>query len=236
MRKIFAFFISTCLSTTAFSQISDSLLYPIGIRISVDLAGPLLHLYDPTSLTFEGKIDFDLNGNNAVALEGGYLDYTYSQYNYDYNCTGLYFRAGTDYNLLSPKKSGGKYFAGVGFRYGIAFFSQDVPWYKYENAWGIVEGAIEPHRVTGHFVEVSPGMRAEIFKNVSMGWRIRLAKLIYQSSPESVRPVVVPGIGSISSSISYGFSYYLTVNIPYGKKMIYIKEKRITENTDPIKE
>lgn len=233
MKRIFVFFISLALYTGARGQVQDSLLYPVGLRISIDVAGPLLKIYDPSSLTIEGKAAFDLNGNHAIAFEAGSVTYQYEQYNYSYKNSGLFFRLGTDYNLLSPKNSNGKYFAGIGLRYGLSFFTQEYPWFLYENGWGTVQGSILPSTYSAHFIEASPGMRAEIFKNFSLGWTIRIGKLIYQSAPDNMKPVIIPGMGSIAKSMSYGFNYYLTWNIPMGKKMIYIKPKSIPEEPEP---
>ena len=136
MKRIFVFFISLALYTGARGQVQDSLLLPLGLSISIDVAGPLLKIYDPSSLTIEGKAAFDLNGTHAIAFEAGSVTYQYEQYNYSYKNSGLFFRLGTDYNLLSPKNSNGKYFAGIGLRYGLSFFTQEYPWFLYENAMG----------------------------------------------------------------------------------------------------
>ncbi|MBA4322869.1 MAG: hypothetical protein C0408_08645, partial [Odoribacter sp.] len=86
------------------------------------------------------------------------------------------------------------------------------------------------------FIEVSPGVKTEIFKNVSIGWNLRLRLMVYSGSDKHIKPVSVPGYGNGAKSFSPGINYYIIFNIPY--KSVYVKpEPEIINDpeTDPVK-
>ena len=114
----------------------DTITYPMSVRIGADLLGPASYFADRNSLAIEGFISMDRDTSKAYVIEGGYLNFSYTQYNYDFNCRGGFIKLGMDFNLLSPFVSKGKYFAGIGLRYGMSIFNTEVPVYEYENYWG----------------------------------------------------------------------------------------------------
>ncbi len=47
----------------------------------------------------------------------------------------------------------------------------------------------------GHFLEASPGVRAEVLNHFSIGWSVSLRMLLYTSTGKNLRPVYFPGYG-----------------------------------------
>jgi len=230
MRRISAFFISlVTISFSGFAQ--DTVLFPLKIKAGIDVVGPAMYYTDKNIMSAEGFVSVDLNEKRAVVLEAGYLDYKYSQYNYDYLNKGGFIRAGFDFNLLKPEKSLGKYWAGIGLRYGLSRFSSEVPFFKHENYWGTTSSSIVQKTSWGHFIEVSPGVRAEIFKNFSMGWTVSLRMLLYTGTGKDLRPIYFTGFGNGGKRISTGLNYFFVWNIPY-KKINVIINKEVPEETD----
>ncbi len=197
----------------------------------MEVSGPAIYYSDKNILNAEGYISVDLNEKRAVTFAAGYLNYKYSQYNYTYLSNGGFIRAGIDFNLLKPDKSQGKYWAGIGLRYGLSRFNSEVPLLEKENYWGSTISSIGRRTNWGHFVEVSPGVRAEIFRNFSMGWSVSLRMLIYTGTGKDLRPVYFPGFGNGTKTITTGISYYLVWNIPY-KKIKAIMKKEVPEESD----
>jgi hypothetical protein len=76
----------------------------------------------------------------------------------------------------------------------------------------------------GHFLEVAPGIRTELFKNFSMGWTIRLRLLISGGGGKDLRPIYFPGYGPGVNSVSAGINYYLVWSIPYKTKTVITKK------------
>ncbi|HUX55936.1 MAG TPA: DUF6048 family protein [Bacteroidales bacterium] len=234
MRRIFIFFTSLLLilsGTIDQVQAQDTLLIPLKIKVGLEASGPAIYVSDKNILNTEGYIAADLNEKVAGVIGAGYLSYKYSQYNYEYLNKGIFVKAGADFNLLKPEKSLGKYWAGIGLRYGISVFNSEIPSFKHENAWGTRISSVENMRDWGHFIEVSPGVRAEIFRNISIGWTVNIRKLLFLGTGKDLRPVYFPGYGNGSKSFSTGLSYFLVWNIPF-KKIKVITKPEVPEESD----
>jgi hypothetical protein len=83
----------------------------------------------------------------------------------------------------------------------------------------------------GHFIEATPGVRAEIFKNFSMGWSVSVRMLLHTGAGKELRPVYFPGFGNSTKTFSAAMSYYISWNIPY-KRINAIIKKEEPEETD----
>jgi hypothetical protein len=222
MRKIYVYSIS-CLIIGFSNPVSaqDSIRVPLNIRAGFDIFGPVNYLMNPENLSLEGYVAFDNNIKRTYVFEAGYQNFSYSQYNYDFISKGFFFKAGVDFNLIKPFQSGGKYFAGIGLRYGLSIFSSEVPVYTRDNYWGTGTGSISSASHMAHFVEVNPGIRTQLIKNVSIGWNLRLRLMIHTGSGKDLKPVNIPGFGNGTKSFSPGINYYVTISIPY--KSVFVK-------------
>jgi len=237
MRKISAYFISLLLILNLNSLMAqDTVLFPLKIRAGFDLIGPGYYFTDRNNLGMEGFVSFDRNEKMAYVLEGGYTSYKYSQYNYDYNSQGVFARFGADFNLLKPDKAKGTYWAGIGLRYGLSFFDSETTDFSHENYWGETASSIPSGNMIAHFLEVSPGVRTEVFKNLSMGWTIRLKLLLSGGGGKALKPISVPGYGNGGRMTNAGISYFITWNIPYRTRTVIIKPEIQTEEDEEIEE
>ena len=240
MRKTFVSFISVLIIAVntplrAQEQPPDSVVIPLKIRAGIEVTGPVIYLTDRNNFTAEGYLAFDLNEKTAIFAGGGYSNYKYSQYNYDYLNKGLFFKAGVDLNLLKPEISMGRYWAGIGLRYGVSVYTSETPTFWHKNYWGTVTSSITSSTRIGHYLEISPGVRIEFLKNFSMGWSVSLKKLIYSGTGKDLRPIFFPGYGTGGNQFSTGISYFLVLNIPYKKIKIEIK-KEVPEETEETTE
>ncbi len=237
MRRISAYFFSLVLFLRASGlSAQDTILFPLKIRTGIDVAGPGIYLSDKNNLNLEGYISFDKSEKIAWVVEAGYLNYKYSQYNYDYTSKGAFTRFGADINLLKPEVSQGKYWAGIGLRYGVSLFNSATSRFQHENYWGTVTSSLPSKKAMGHFIEVAPGVKTEIFRNFSIGWTIRLKLLISGGGGKDLRPIYFPGYGNGGRRTTAGISYFLTWNIPYKIKTVITKPKTVEEETDESSE
>jgi hypothetical protein len=222
MRRISAYFINLLIVAWTFSaNAQDSIIVmPMKIRIGADVYGPVSYFINKNTLSIEGYFSIDIDTQKAVVAETGYLDFRYSQYNYNYQTKGTFIRLGVDFNLIHPEKAMGKYYAGIGLRYGLSIFKSDVPFFEQSNYWGSVTGSIPPSTHVAHFIEASPGIRTEIFRNFSMGWVIRLRILIYSGTGKDNKAVSIPGYGNGVKSFNPGINYYLIWSIPYKSQKV----------------
>jgi hypothetical protein len=239
MLKTSAYFISLFLilgfsSTRVHAQ--DTIPIALKVKIGLEVSGPATYYTDKNLLSAEGYVSVDLNEKRSAFLALGYLNYKYSQYNYDYLNKGSFMKIGMDFNLLKANKSQGKYFAGIGLRYGLSRFNSETPYLEQTNYWGKTSSSLSKKGYWGHFLEIAPGVRAEIFRNFSAGWTISIRKLIYTNTGKDLKPVYFPGYGDGSKSITAGMTYYLVWNIPYKNIKAIMKKEVQEEETDDTKD
>ncbi len=224
MRRTYGFFISILiLFSPGILLAQDTIQFPLKIRAGFDISGPAVYFADKNKLGLEGYLSADRNEKMSYVLEAGHLKYQYSQYNYNYLTKGIFFRGGVDFNLLKPETSMGKYWAGIGLRYGLSIYNSETPAFQTENYWGTLKSSIPERTNVGHFIEVAPGVRTELFRNVSIGWSIRLRLLISGGGGKDLRPIYFPGFGNSSKGTNAGINYYLLWSIPYKSKRVIIK-------------
>jgi len=235
-KKIFAYFISLLLfmltkGASGQEAENDTVDYRLFVRGGFDLVGPGVYAASPDMLNTMGYFSYDINEKYAIYAGFGYSKFRYAQYNYEYLSSGLTMKTGIDINIMRPQNSGGRYWAGAGIRYGISSFDWEVPSYEYSGYWGTISSEIRKEHAWGHYLELAPGFRAEVFKNFTMGWSIPLRRLIYSGTGNDLRPVHMPGFGAGSSKVSAGIEYYLSWNIPL--KTIRVKARvHITEDAE----
>jgi hypothetical protein len=233
MLKILGYSISLFIISFITVTGQDTLQYPLKIRVGFDISGPAIYISDRGNKSFEGYFSFDRNEKMAFTLGGGYLDYKYSQYNYDFRSKGIFIRTGVDFNLLKPERSMGKYQTGIGLHYGISFFTPETPVLTHSNYWGEASSSIPGKRSIGHFLEAAPGVRAELFRNFSIGWTVRLRFLLSGGGGKDLRPIYFPGFGYGGKTVNTGFNYYLTWNIPFKKIRVITKIEPPEEPEEP---
>jgi len=239
MRKICAYFISLAVIlpwNQAFGQkepkLPDTVDIPLKIRAWIEVAGPVIYLTDKNNLSCEGYLSADLNEKIGVFAGGGYANYKYSQYNYDYLSSGKYFKAGVDFNLMKPEKSIGKYWAGIGIHYGLSSYLTEVPAFSHENYWGKITSSISEQKRIGHFIEFAPGFRAEIFKGFTIGWAVTLRKLISAGTGKDLSPIFLPGYGTGNKSLSTGINYFLIFSFKYKTIKVEVKPEPVDETEE----
>lgn len=228
----FLFFLGCCLTRV---EAQDTIPIPLKIKIGVEASGPAIYFTNKNVLSEEAYLAVDLDEKRTAFFSAGYLNYKYSQYNYQYLNKGSFLRIGMDFNLLKADKSQGKYFAGVSLRYGISRFNTSTPLIEKLNYWGTTTTSLPNKPYWGHFLEFDPGVRTEIFRNISLGWTVSIRMLVYTGTGKDLRPINLPGFGDASKTISTAMNYFVVFNIPY-KKIKAILKKDAPEETDDTKD
>jgi hypothetical protein len=226
VKRICVFFISLLFLLGSRVTAQDTVTVALNLRAGFDLGGPVMQLLGSDLVSYGGLVSADLNANIAVDLRLRYSSFSSSEYSYDFRSKGISAVAGVDYNFLKPRVAGGKYFAGLGFGYGLSFYSQEAIRVEYTNAWGTGLSSAPLTHHTGHFLEVTPGVRTELFPGVTIGWNLVLRMLITPGSGRDMRPVWMPGFGDATSRMSTGAEYYVSFTIPYKKVRVVIKPKQ----------
>jgi hypothetical protein len=234
MLRIFAYTISLVLFLNCSLirvNAQDTIPIPLKIKIGLEVSGPVIYYTNRNVNSQEGFVSLDIDEKRSLIVAAGYLNYKYSQFNYTFLNKGSFIRLGMDFNLLQPDKSQGKYWAGIGLRYGISRFTFEVPTYQKTDYWGTTISSISPKVNWGHFVEIAPGVRTEIFNHLSIGWSVSLRLLLYTGTGKNLRPVYFPGFGNGTKTITTGMNYFIVWNIPY-KKIKVILKKEVKEEPE----
>jgi len=235
MRRIYVYitsflYVLTGSITHIYAQ--DTIDIPLKIRAGIELSGPAIYFSDKNILNTEGYLSIDLNEKRSLFISAGYTDFKYSQYNFEYENNGIFVRTGLDFNLMKTEKSIGKYWAGIGLHYGISRFNSSTPVFQQDNYWGTTTSSISSATNWAHFIEASPGVKAEVFRNFSMGWNLSLRMMVYSGAGKDLRPISVPGFGNAANKFSTGINYFISWNIPYKKIRVIIKKEEPEESEE----
>ena len=225
-------FISLFLLIGSRAVSQDTVTVPLHIRAGFDISGPILYLLNNDISSYGVLASLDLN--QALSLDAGlrYTSFSSVEYNYDYSSQGTSLVIGAGYNFMKPKTAQGKYYAGIGLRYGLSFYSQEASGIKYTNAWGEGESSMPLSHSTGHFLEITPGVRTELFNGVTIGWNVYMRLLISAGAGKDLNPMWMPGYGDATKGMRTGAEYYVSISIPYKKIKVIIKPKREEEEDE----
>lgn len=127
-----------------------------------------------------------------------------------------YFKIGADYNFFYNSNADYKLMAGV--RYGITSFRYYIDNVTVDNGYWDSSSHFDipgSTSLTGYF-ELLLGVRVKIAGPFSMGWAFKYHTIIHQSSQQWGLPMIIPGYGKRSGSITGAFSliYTFTLNKP----------------------
>ncbi|MCD4770019.1 MAG: DUF6048 family protein [Bacteroidales bacterium] len=219
MKKIYALFFSlTSVISWAGTFQSDTTEAVKALILGFDITGPAINAFNHDITRYEGFISYRMNFKYYGVVEAGYGSYGYSQYNYSYSNHGYFGRIGIDLNMLKQKTETMNHYAGIGFRYGLSFFNQETSSLSYENYWGEYNSSIPDNSGSVHFLEFIGGIKAELFRNVLIGWSLRLKLLLSRSFGDNNRPVDIPGMSGTDGGINTGILFYIAWQIPFNSK------------------
>ena len=190
-----------------------------GPRFGVDLAR-IYYLFDsPQQIGAEFSADFEIYRNIYPVFELGYNNMSEEKDLFNYQSGGTYGRAGIDYNILSLKERSAHHTITLGFRYGMSIFSHRIEDILIPHEyWGDFMTEAYENNLTGHWLELVFGMKAEVFSNFFLGWAFRYKILLNPEMDPLMLPEMIPGYGSGGEDRVFGISYSMYYKIPLFKK------------------
>jgi hypothetical protein len=212
-----------------------------GIAVGLDIAPLIIKGFDKsrTGLGFSGRlnmkqkvfavgeigyenIQFVREKTFVIPDEGASQNYFdgRTSYRFAYKSNGSYLRAGFEYNMFDVDEPGNLDNVLVGFRYGYAFQQHESDGYTIGNGyWGDFTGSTALASANSHWMELLFGIRTELWKNIFMGWTIRVNRVLSQNHSMSMAPAYIPGFGKYNGKINAGFSYTIEYQIPFVKRV-----------------
>jgi hypothetical protein len=138
---------------------------------------------------------------------------------YNYNSKGKFIRVGFDYNIYEKKgKSSNHYMLLVGLRYGIAEINYDASNISIiDTYWGNYyhKRSLPESNATLQWFEIRAGIKADIFKNFSLGWSVQAMFLTHSSGMTNFKPYSIPAFGDGANSTNFNFTYSIYYRIPF---------------------
>jgi hypothetical protein len=194
-------------------------LRTFGPRFGIDLARFFYLLADPSEVGAEFSVDFEIYKNIYPVFELGYNSISDSQELFDYSSAGSYGRVGLDYNFLKPKDRSVHHAITLGFRYAMSVFKHDITNIVVPgDYWGDYLPGPYENNLTGHWVELVGGMKAEVLPNFFLGWSFRYKILLNPEMDPIIIPELIPGYGTGGKERTFGFTYSVYYMIPLIKK------------------
>lgn len=204
-----SFIISLLVATTAHAE------SPLrGLYISADAFGYLYPLFVKDKY-YSSEVSATLNICNrffpTVEIGFGHTDMVSQLYEIGYNTRAPYYRIGMDYNMQYKSNKPGYIFLGGRMGYTSFNYSIEAPPLT-DPIWGD-EAPIQftdvPCRAI--WAEAVGGIRAEITRNIHMGWSLRYKYPLHRGPIANGGPWYVPGFGTGKRGVlgaTYTISYY----------------------------
>ena len=193
-----------------------------GIRVGLDLSNPIRTALNNNRKAFEITADARIKSNLFVATEMGYLDQFIQEVKYDYNTKGQYLKFGANYNVYKNWLDMDNEIY-VGLRYGYSTFQQAV-----SNIIINTENTLPPltipetqtfDNLNANWLEFLIGIKAEVYKNIYLGFQLSGNKMLSQKEPETFQNLYVPGFNRVFLNKSgFGFNYTISYRFPILRK------------------
>lgn len=191
-------------------------LIPGGLRVGLDLSRFVTAIFQPYRKEINVVADARINSRFYAAFEGGYSRSSYSDTSYSYKGNGVFATIGVDYNFLKRQFPQEKNMFYTGFRYGFSHLTYEVPEYTIRNPYwgGKIPGSYPKTSVNAHWVELLIGLKAEVLKNLFLGWNIRGRMLLNTIKNDEFTPLIIPGFGSGRKKAVFDVQYTVSYVIP----------------------
>ncbi len=202
-----------------------------GIRFGVDVVKLARGFFEKDYRGIELVGDYKLTRRHYIAAELGNERKTVDDEQLNFTTEGTYIKVGFDYNAYK-NWAGMENMIYVGMRYGVSSFSQTLNSYQIYNPntyFGesqIIEPGDKFEGLSAQWVEVIAGIKAEVFKNVYVGFSFRVHHLVSNKKPDNFDNLYIPGFNrTYNGNFGAGFNYTLSYFLPLYKSTI--KEKSV---------
>lgn len=201
-------FIDTTQSQQTTAKVRDTLRQ---FRFSIDLSRPLASFIQKDRNGLELMFDYYWRKELYLVLEGGAGNSNYDYPDLRYRSKNAFMRVGIDKSMIprmSPKDWDMVF---IGARYGLALINlSEADYVTYDPYWGSVSGKLPARNFAGHWLEVTGGMRVEMFSGFFIGWNARGRFLLNRGAFKELAPVYVAGYGKGDKNGIFDFNFYLS--------------------------
>jgi hypothetical protein len=196
---------------------SDTIPYKFGLRIGIDIAGPIAMIVNGNHKLFKGNFDARVYKKYFVSGEFGYEKFYSDTQSLKYTSDGAFIMLGGDYDMLGYTPGRNDLMA-FGVRYGFATFNQTVNQYSIQNGYwndDTHNGNIEAQKANAHWINVRMGLKVEVLHNFYLGLSSGVNFLFHDTNLENFDNLYIPGFGENKNNKSFIFNYTLMYFLPF---------------------
>jgi len=181
------------------------------LRFGMDISRPVMNAIFTTRHSYEFMVDYNLAKKDIyVVAEGGFGGSDIDYADLKYTSSNTFFKVGIDKSMLKRLFPRDWDFLFAGVRYGVAFIHRsDATFTTTDPIWGTTSGNITSKTFTGHWLELTAGLRVELLKGFFAGYTIRGKFLVNQSPFKELPPAYVAGYGKGEKNTVFDFNFYL---------------------------
>jgi hypothetical protein len=187
------------------------------LRFGIDITRPIINAFIKIRHSYEFQADYLITRDVYAVLEGGWGGSDIDYPDLRYTSSNSFVRIGVDKSMLQRMTPGDWDFLFVGFRYGIAFINRsEAEFTTADNFWGTTTGKISAKTFTGHWGEITLGLKAELLKGFFAGYTVRGKFLFNQGPFKELPPAFVAGYGKGEKNTIFDYNFYLSYALRWG--------------------
>jgi len=191
---------------------------PTGLRLGVDISGPIYSYIQSNKSSYEGSIDIDFNRFFGV-IEAGKGEFNSSVDLTSYSSSGMFYKIGIDANLTPKDPNLNVVFFGL--RYATSTFNEKLKGVIPDSGWGVQNIDMIQNNSKSSWIEMNLGMKARIWKSFFAGYSLRLKFLKHHMyNQENFSSYFIPSYGLTENINNWSFTYYLQYRFEWKKKPI----------------
>jgi hypothetical protein len=180
------------------------------LRLGVDLSRPVMNMLVKSRHSYEFIVDYSLPKELYLVAEGGFGGSDINYPDLKYTSTNTFVKFGVERSMLQRMFPEDWDLLFVGIRYGMAFIRRkEAIFTTNDQFWGTTTGTIPAKNITGHWAELTAGLRVELFKGIFTGYTIRGKFLLNQGPFRELPPAYVAGYGKGEKNTVFDFNFYL---------------------------
>jgi len=203
-----------------------------GVRFGADISKLVQSFYDKNYKGIEFVGDYRLTKNYYLAGELGNENTTVEDNRLSFTTQGTYLKVGFDYNSYENWLDM-RNMLYIGMRYGASTFSQTLNSYNIYNtsnyfpeAPTVISGE-KFNGLTSQWIEVVLGLKAEVLKNIYLGFSVRMNRLLTNTKPDNFDNLYIPGFNrTYNGDFGIGFNYSVSYFLPLYKTKSTKKEEK----------
>lgn len=191
------------------------MIAPTMFMFGFELLGPAYTLISEQRSGWELEAALDVY-RYFIVYDYGAEFFDFQKDTYNYSSEGTYWRFGADINMIPRDEYGSLLYFGL--RYSESILTEKMTGKVFDKQWGTTYFTSLNGNVNARWIEIVAGMRAKIWKELYMGYTLRLKTSLRLSGDQELESYRIPGYGLASESSFWGVNYYISWRFKFREK------------------